>query len=202
MDLTTDEIKTIIWATGYRPDYSWLELPVLDRKGMIRHDGGVVCSPGVYLMGTQFLSRRKSALVDGAGDDARDLSAHLASYLDNCTAGCSPKASPNFGPLVAAELFQRNAPAAVQTRAEKIRRPESMRDGMTRKDPDMNQATTSEVQAPLAETDPSESQRTAPEIEAKNETLDIGGRAHFWWFVRLSKGISPDAIVRARAIAN
>jgi hypothetical protein len=153
MDLTTDEIKTIIWATGYRPDYSWLELPVLDRKGMIRHDGGVVCSPGVYLMGTQFLSRRKSALVDGAGDDARDLSAHLASYLDNCTAGCSPKASPNFGPLVAAELFQRNAPAAVQTRAEKIRRPESMRDGMTRKDPDMNQATTSEVQAPLAETD-------------------------------------------------
>jgi hypothetical protein len=153
MDLTTGEIKTMIWATGYRPDYSWLELPVLDRKGMIRHDGGVVCSPGVYLMGTQFLSRRKSALVDVAGDDARDLSAHLASYLDNCTAGCSPKASPNFGPLVAAELFQRDAPAAVQTRAEKIRRPESMRDGMTRKDPDMNQATTSEVQAPLAETD-------------------------------------------------
>ena len=86
MDLTTGEIKTIIWATGYRPDYSWLELPVLDRKGMIRHDGGVVSSPGVYLMGTQFLRRRKSALIDGAGDDARDLSAHLASYLDNCSA--------------------------------------------------------------------------------------------------------------------
>jgi putative flavoprotein involved in K+ transport len=86
MDLTTGEIKTIIWATGYRPDYSWLELPALDRKGMIRHDGGVVSLPGVYLMGTQFLRRRKSALIDGAGDDARDLSAHLASYLDNCTA--------------------------------------------------------------------------------------------------------------------
>jgi putative flavoprotein involved in K+ transport len=83
MDLTTGEIKTIIWATGYRPDYSWLEVPVLDRKGMVRHDGGVVCSPGMYLMGTQFLRRRKSALIDGAGDDARDLSAHLASYLDS-----------------------------------------------------------------------------------------------------------------------
>jgi putative flavoprotein involved in K+ transport len=82
MDLTTGEIKTIIWATGYRPDYTWLELPVLDRKGMVRHDGGVVDSPGVYLMGTQFLRRRKSALIDGAGDDARDLSGHLASYLD------------------------------------------------------------------------------------------------------------------------
>ena len=81
MDLVKSGIKTIIWATGYRPDYSWLELPVLDRKGHVRHDGGVVEHPGLYLMGTQFLRRRKSALIDGAGDDARDLSAHLASYL-------------------------------------------------------------------------------------------------------------------------
>ena len=83
MDLVKSGIKTIIWATGYRPDYSWLELPVLDRKGYVTHDGGIVCSPGVYLMGMQFLRRRKSALIDGAGDDARDLSAHLAAYLDN-----------------------------------------------------------------------------------------------------------------------
>ena len=82
LDLTSGEIRTIIWATGYRPDYSWLELPVLDRKGMIRHDGGVVAAPGVYLIGMPFLRRRKSTLIDGAGDDARELSAHLASYLD------------------------------------------------------------------------------------------------------------------------
>ena len=72
----------ILWATGYRPDYSWLDVDVLDRKGRIRHDGGVTESPGMYLMGIQFLRRRKSALLDGAGDDARDLSAHLAAYLD------------------------------------------------------------------------------------------------------------------------
>ena len=42
----------------------------------------MVDSPGLYLMGLQFLRRRKSALIDGAGDDARDLSAHLAAYLD------------------------------------------------------------------------------------------------------------------------
>jgi putative flavoprotein involved in K+ transport len=83
LDLVRSGIRTIIWATGYRPDYSWLELPVLDRKGMILHDGGVVGAPGVYLMGMPFLRRRKSALIDGAGDDARDLSAHLAAYLDN-----------------------------------------------------------------------------------------------------------------------
>ncbi|MER9275453.1 hypothetical protein NKI40_35450, partial [Mesorhizobium sp. M0643] len=66
---------------GTKPDYSWLELPVLDRKGHLRHDGGVAEHPGMYLMGMQFLRRRKSALIDGAGDDARDLSDHLASYL-------------------------------------------------------------------------------------------------------------------------
>ena len=85
MDLVKSGIRTIVWATGYRPDYSWLELPVLDRKGMVRHDGGIVCAPGVYLMGMQFLRRRKSALIDGAGDDARDLSAHLAAYLDGAS---------------------------------------------------------------------------------------------------------------------
>ena len=83
MDLAKGQIKTIIWAVGYRPDYSWLEAPVFDRKGMIQHDGGVVSSPGLYLMGAQFMRRRKSALIDGAAADARDLSAHLESYLDN-----------------------------------------------------------------------------------------------------------------------
>ena len=42
----------------------------------------MVDAPGMYLMGMQFLRRRKSSLIDGAGDDARDLSAHLADYLD------------------------------------------------------------------------------------------------------------------------
>jgi putative flavoprotein involved in K+ transport len=82
MDLNGGEIRTIIWATGFRPDYSWLHVPVLDRKGQIRHDGGVVDSPGLYLLGLQFLRRRKSALIDGAGIDAGELSGHLASYLD------------------------------------------------------------------------------------------------------------------------
>jgi len=83
IDLARNRIKTIIWATGFRPDYSWLDVPVLDRKGRVRHDGGVVESPGMYLMGTPFLRRRKSTLIDGAGDDARDLGAHLASYLSS-----------------------------------------------------------------------------------------------------------------------
>lgn len=86
LDMNLDGIRTILWATGYRPDYSWLDLDVFDRKGRVRHDGGVVESPGVYVMGLPYLRRRKSSLIDGAGDDARYLSAHLASYLDRATA--------------------------------------------------------------------------------------------------------------------
>ena len=82
LSLDLANIRTVLWATGYRPDYSWLDLDVLDRKGRIRHDGGVVESPGAYVVGLPFLRRRKSTLIDGAGDDARYLSAHLATYLD------------------------------------------------------------------------------------------------------------------------
>ena len=42
LDLASGEVATILWATGFHPDYSWMELPVLDHKGRIRHEGGVV----------------------------------------------------------------------------------------------------------------------------------------------------------------
>ena len=82
VDLTDGRIQTIIWATGFRPDYSWLDVPVLDAKGMVRHDGGVADSPGMYLLGLPFLRRRKSSLITGAADDAQHLADHLARYLD------------------------------------------------------------------------------------------------------------------------
>jgi putative flavoprotein involved in K+ transport len=83
LDLASGEIRTIIWATGYRPAYSWLDVDVLDAKGMVRHDGGVVDdAPGMYVLGMPFLRRRKSSFIDGACDDAQDLAPHLAAFLD------------------------------------------------------------------------------------------------------------------------
>ncbi len=81
MDMENGEIRTVVWATGFRPDYSWLDVPVLDRKGHIRHDGGVTEAPGMYLLGLPFLRRRKSSFIHGTGDDASDLCAHLTAYL-------------------------------------------------------------------------------------------------------------------------
>jgi putative flavoprotein involved in K+ transport len=82
LDLESGEIDTVIWATGFRPDYSWLDVPVVDGKGMIRHDGGVVEPPGMYLLGTPFLRRRKSSFIDGGRVDAEELVGELRSYLD------------------------------------------------------------------------------------------------------------------------
>ena len=76
-------INTVIWATGYRPDYSWLNLPVLDRKGRLQHRGGVVDCPGVYVLGLPFLRRRNSSFIHGVADDACELAEHLNSYLDS-----------------------------------------------------------------------------------------------------------------------
>ena len=82
LDLANGRIATIIWATGFRPDYSWLHARVLDRKGRLRHDAGVVTgAPGLYRIGLNVLRRRKSTFIHGAGDDARDLTDHLAAYV-------------------------------------------------------------------------------------------------------------------------
>jgi putative flavoprotein involved in K+ transport len=82
LDLGSGEIRSILWATGFHPDYSWLDVPVLDRKGRLKHDGGVVTgAPGMYAIGLPVLRRRKSTFIHGAEDDAREIVDHLATYL-------------------------------------------------------------------------------------------------------------------------
>jgi putative flavoprotein involved in K+ transport len=81
--LDGNSIRTIIWATGFKPDYSWLDVPVLDRKGHIEHDGGVVTSPGLYVLGLPLMRTRKSSFIFGIDDDARHISNHLINYLQS-----------------------------------------------------------------------------------------------------------------------
>jgi putative flavoprotein involved in K+ transport len=81
LDLLRGAIRSIVWATGFHPDYRWLHVPVLDEKGGLRHDGGVVDAPGVYALGLPVLRRRKSTFIHGIEDDARDVVAHLAGHL-------------------------------------------------------------------------------------------------------------------------
>ncbi|MFF5229782.1 NAD(P)-binding domain-containing protein [Dactylosporangium sp. NPDC000521] len=81
LDLTSGEIRSVVWATGFRPVYDWLDVPVLDAKGNLDHDGGVLPSPGLYALGLPVLRRRKSTFIHGIEDDARSVVSHLAAHL-------------------------------------------------------------------------------------------------------------------------
>jgi putative flavoprotein involved in K+ transport len=82
IDLQRQGIKTIVWATGYRPNHTWLQLPVFDRRGRVRHQGGVVeGAPGVYLLGGNLLRTRRSSYIAGAEADSRALADHLHGFL-------------------------------------------------------------------------------------------------------------------------
>ena len=81
LDLRSGEFAAIVWATGFRPDYGWLDVPVVDAKGQLDHEGGVVASPGLYALGLPVLRRRKSTFIYGIEDDAREVIDHLARFL-------------------------------------------------------------------------------------------------------------------------
>ena len=84
LDLTRGEIRSIVWATGFRPDYRWLDVPVTDHKGLLRHEGGtVIGAQGMYAIGLPVLRRRKSTFIIGAEDAARAIVDQLAAGLED-----------------------------------------------------------------------------------------------------------------------
>jgi putative flavoprotein involved in K+ transport len=100
------DVRTIVWATGYRPDFGWLEVPVFDRRGELRHDRGIVDAPGLYVLGLPFLRRRKSSFIHGAEADVGELVAHLMGHLDHVAGGralcyLGPAAGGDRGELAA-----------------------------------------------------------------------------------------------------
>jgi putative flavoprotein involved in K+ transport len=81
VDLKAAGVSAIVWATGYTRRYPWLQVPVLDERGEVRHDGGVTPCPGLYVLGLNFLRHRKSSFIDGVGADAEAVAAHLAARM-------------------------------------------------------------------------------------------------------------------------
>ena len=73
----TPPLEAVVWATGYRPDYPWIALPILAPDGSPRHQRGLTGAPGVAFLGLNWLDTRSSALLNGAGADARRVVAAL-----------------------------------------------------------------------------------------------------------------------------
>jgi putative flavoprotein involved in K+ transport len=72
------EFASIVWATGYRPDYSWIEVPVFDEKGHVVHRRGVTSAPGLFFLGMHWQHTRGSSLLGFVGRDAAYLSSVIA----------------------------------------------------------------------------------------------------------------------------
>jgi putative flavoprotein involved in K+ transport len=74
------EADSVIWATGYRPDYSWIDLPIFDGNGDLRHRRGVTDAPGLYFLGLTWQHTRGSALIGWVKDDAAFISERIGRY--------------------------------------------------------------------------------------------------------------------------
>ncbi len=71
-------ITSVIWATGYARKYPWLNLPILNEHGDIRHEQGITPDPGIVVLGMRFQATKGSNLIDGVGADAEKLADYIA----------------------------------------------------------------------------------------------------------------------------
>ncbi|MBI2719380.1 MAG: NAD(P)-binding domain-containing protein [Rhizobiales bacterium] len=78
LDLAQAGISSIIWATGFSVDYSWLQVDTFDARGRPKHQRGVSIEPGIYFLGLPWLSRRGSSFIWGVWHDAKYLADHIA----------------------------------------------------------------------------------------------------------------------------
>jgi putative flavoprotein involved in K+ transport len=77
MDLKAAGVSTVVWATGFRHEYPWLRVPLLDRHGDVRQYRGITSAPGLYVIGQRFMHRRDSSFIDGARHDAHTICEHI-----------------------------------------------------------------------------------------------------------------------------
>jgi putative flavoprotein involved in K+ transport len=77
------DVSAVIWATGYRPDYSWIKLPIFDENGRLRHRRGATDVPGLSFLGLTWQYTRGSALIGWVKDDAEFIARRIAEYQES-----------------------------------------------------------------------------------------------------------------------
>lgn len=85
--VSTENVATVLWATGFRPHMPWLQVPVFGAEGHLVHDGGVTAADGLYVLGLPFQRRRRSSFINGFGVDAADIAAVLSRHLHESVSG-------------------------------------------------------------------------------------------------------------------
>ena len=117
VDLAAANVGAVVWATGYRYDFSWIEAPVLDGFGYPQAPGGVSACPGLCFVGLNWMTWRKSGILYGVGDDAR-------SVADTWAAGSPPRrraGSPLRAPRFRRAPSERRRPTFPVHREERLK---------------------------------------------------------------------------------
>jgi putative flavoprotein involved in K+ transport len=81
LNLREAGISTVIWATGFKPDFSWIHLPVIDTESKPIHQTGISPVPGLYFIGFPWLTSRKSGILYGIESDARYIAGEIGQHL-------------------------------------------------------------------------------------------------------------------------
>jgi putative flavoprotein involved in K+ transport len=113
------DVNAVIWATGYRSEYGWIDVPVFDQDGRVLHRRGVTDYPGLFFLGLTWQHTRGSALLGWVKDDAEFISERIAANADDLTTLRAPAdtpVSPGFrsrGPSVRQKPTARRSPAVL-----------------------------------------------------------------------------------------
>ena len=83
LDLRQTGVTTIIWCTGFETDWSWVKLDVFDDRGYPRHRAGITDYPGLYVLGSPWINKRKSGILYGVSEDASNIVEHIVNYLQS-----------------------------------------------------------------------------------------------------------------------
>jgi putative flavoprotein involved in K+ transport len=100
-DGTSREVGVVVWATGYRPDHSWIDVPGLLRDGRVAHRRGVTDVPGLYFVGLSWQHTRGSALLGFVGEDAAyvvDAAARSSAHVPGPRAAPETQTAPRHVP--------------------------------------------------------------------------------------------------------
>ena len=87
LSLDLRRVRSVVWATGIKPDFSWVEVPAFDHRGRLKHDGGVTAWSGLYVLGLPVLRRRRSSFIDGASGDTAAIATKLCEHLASVPVG-------------------------------------------------------------------------------------------------------------------
>ena len=109
------EVDAVIWATGYRSEYGWIDVPVFDQNGRVLHRRGVTDYPGLFFLGLTWQHTRGSALLGWVKDDAEFISERIAAATADNDHSCRSRSGSGWSPSRSVTSMNEQAQKTTET---------------------------------------------------------------------------------------